>query len=58
MRKTIAVLVMSLTASGAGVMFASAASTHVGAAECIVLTNPTANFVVQTACNTVDPGGK
>lgn len=56
MRKLIAVALMTVTGSGIGVALTTTGA-HVGAAECIQLTNPTANFVVQTVCRTVDPGG-
>ena len=56
MRKLIAVALMTVTGSGLGIVLTTAGS-HAGAAECIQLTNPTANFVVQTACRTIDPGG-
>jgi hypothetical protein len=56
MRKLIAVALMTVTSSGLGVVLGTTGA-HPGAAECIQLTNPTANFVVQTACRTIDPGG-
>jgi hypothetical protein len=56
MRRLIAIAAMAVTSSGIGVVL-TASGAHAGAAECIQLTNPTANFVVQTACRTIDPGG-
>ena len=56
MRKLIAVALMTVTSSGLGIVLSTAGS-HAGAAECIQLTNPTANFAVQTACRIVDHGG-
>jgi hypothetical protein len=56
MRRLIAVALMAVTSSGIG-LAVTATSAHATALDCAQLTNPTANQLVQSVCNTVDPHG-
>jgi hypothetical protein len=56
MRRLIATGLMVVTSSGIGLAL-STTGAHAAALDCVQLTNPTANQVVQTVCETVDPHG-
>jgi hypothetical protein len=56
MRRLIATGLMVVTSSGLGVALSSTGA-HAAALDCVQLTNPAVNQVVQAACETVDPHG-